>query len=576
MKTIFLLFILFPLFHSVSAQTDTVYWPNGVIRNISSFKNGQRIGLWKSYRQNGALEREGEYDSLGKTGEWKMYYYTGELQSITVHKNGSEYNYEYQSFYQGGQPKLHTISESGFSSHYEEYYRHGVLKSSLESEPHRESTRKEYYKNGALKEIGKFSSRLKDGVWKIYFETGELKRTEDYTERKSGNVWKEYFQNGKLKQTEEFISDSKMRTITEYYPTGEVKRIGRNVYSYSSDYPRRIGEWKEFHKNGELEKNYQFKDGRKVGVWKKFHEDGSLAQIGEFKDGKPIDFWRDYYPSGQLKTIGMYSPNIYRMEKSGIWKDFHENGVLKRTCSHGYRGRGKQSEYYKNGQLKRTGYFGELNNESGEWKEYRKNGQLKRVTEYHEGVISSPIKTYFFHEKMVLKKKKFKVPYTYNDRIAEYKVGKLKFHYANGKLSVVKKCKGKNQKNIYLKFHETGSLSTKEKVKKGDSTGYKKVYFQKERPVFKRIFLHTKEEGKTGNNLKIGEWRSYHDNGNLRQIEMYSSGKLMEVKCSFDREGNEESIGTLKNGTGSVLIYNKNGQAIDLLEYENGVLKRYY
>lgn len=583
MKRSFLLFIISLLFHTVNAQEDTTYWPSGEIRTISTYENGQRNGPWKKYQKNGQIEQEGNYVPNGKTGEWKLYYYTGELQSVSLYKDGDLVNYTYESFYKGGQVKSIAITQNGRSVHRKSYYKHGVLQYSLEYRDDGVGSRKRYYENGALKEIGTLSP-LRNGVWKTYFISGELKRTEEYTNGIMTGIWKEYYQNGKIKQTEECVPKILARDFKGYYLNGQLKQIGRNDYKYSSSSGRKVGEWKEYHENGQLQKTYQYKEGYKSGVWKKFHDDGSLFQIGEYEEGKPIGFWKDYYETGQLKKIGMYSHIYSRMERKGEWKDYHENGQLKRTCYHGYRGRGgEQREYYKNGELKHIGSWGELNNQSGEWKYYRKNGKLKRVEEYYEGIVISPICTYFFNERIVVTKENYKVVYTYenSDQISKclkYKTGKSKFYYYNGNLKTVKKYKGENRKSKIIGYYMNGSFATKEKVKKGDSIEIRKVYYQKEKQNVKWISRYInrklKGEGKVINRLRTGEWKTYHENGKLYQIGFYKAGKLMEIKSCFDKEENELPIGTLKNGTGSVLEYDRSGVLIKLIEYENGLVKR--
>ena len=575
MKRSLLLIILCLLFHTGNAQLDMTYWPSGEIRSIASYENGQLKGPWRLYRKNGEIEQAREYIDKGKTSEWRMYYYTGELYSISLYKNGNPNDYSYRSFYKGGQLAHINILQNGIYMRYEEYYKHGVLKSSIENKEKGTRSSKEYYENGALKQIGNLSSYSKIGVWKTYFISGELKQTQEYADGKMTGTWKEYNQDGTLIQTQESVPNSMLCEVKKYYLSGQLKQTGRHDYTHSSTHPRIVGEWKEYHENGQLQRIYQFREGLKFGIWKKFHDDGSLSQIGEYKDGKPIGFWKDYYRNGELKTIGMYASNVYRMEKSGEWKDYHENGQLMRTCSHGYTGRGgEQREYYETGELKQIGYWGEADSQLGEWKDYRKNGQLKRITAYSEDVIISPIRSYFLHEKIVFTKKKVKKPYKYKDRMAEYEVGKSKFHYRNGNRQFVKKCKGDSRKNTYINYHVSGGVAAKEKIKNGDSIGYKKVYYQKGKHQLKWIFRQLEEEGETEKRLKIGEWKTYYENGKLHQVQLYRLGKLMEITSSFDREGNAQPIGTLKNGTGTVLVYNENEELINLIDYENGALKR--
>lgn len=570
------------LLHTVNAQNDTVFWPSGEIRSVASYKDGQRNGSWTMYYINGKIESEGEYGLKGKTGAWKRYYATGELSIISLYKNGDLNNYTYKSFYRGGQPKLIGTIQNGHTLHNEEYYKHGVLKSTTENNKDSADIRKQFYENGALKEVRNFSSKLKNGTNKTYYISGELKRIEEFTDRKMTGVWKEFYQNGQIKQTEECVPSIAARDLKEYYLNGQLKRTGRYDYSHSTRSTHKVEDWKEFHENGQLQKEYQYKDGLEFGVWKEFYDDGALFKIGEYSAGKPIGYWETFYQIGQLKQTGMYLENVYRMEKKGEWKDYHENGQLKRTCKHGYRGRGgEQKEYYKNGKLKLIGQWdGEVDIRFGEWRYYRKNGRLKRIEVYDYDGIILPISTYHINEKIITTNQNYEGPYDESrskddlSKCLKYKRGKSKYYYKSGMPQFVKKYKGGNQQNIYIRYYRSGGVATKEEIKNGENIGYRKVYFENEKGVSNHINPKLKAEGKTKNSFRVGEWKIYHENGKLHQVKIYDSGKLMEIKSCFDKEENELPIGTLKNGNGTVLVYNKNGELIGLLEYENGIQQR--
>ncbi|NRA13433.1 MAG: hypothetical protein HRT57_15920 [Crocinitomicaceae bacterium] len=56
-----------------------------------------------------------------------------------------------------------------------------------------------------------------------------------------------------------------------------------------------------------------------------------------------------------------------------------------------------------------------------------------------------------------------------------------------------------------------------------------------------------------------GEWKIYHENGELYQERLWKMGKLMKVTSCFDNKGNPLKLDTLKNGNGKVYYYFEDG-----------------
>ncbi len=98
------------------------------------------------------------------------------------------------------------------------------------------------------------------------------------------------------------VNHLKENEITLFYDTREVKNIGV-IDAFHKEYNNfRVGFWKEFHKNGKLksEGNYKldtykqccvsgFCDGYysyKYGEWKYYHENGNLKAKGTYRIGK--------------------------------------------------------------------------------------------------------------------------------------------------------------------------------------------------------------------------------------------------------------------------------------------------
>lgn len=68
-----------------------------------------------------------------------------------------------------------------------------------------------------------------------------------------------------------------------------------------------------------------------------------------------------------------------------------------------------------------------------------------------------------------------------------------------------------------------------------------------------------------------GDYKYFHDNGQLWIEETFRNDLLMEVLSNYDRNGNKEDRGTLSNGTGTVILYDEAGVVTKTIEYKDGV-----
>ena len=68
-----------------------------------------------------------------------------------------------------------------------------------------------------------------------------------------------------------------------------------------------------------------------------------------------------------------------------------------------------------------------------------------------------------------------------------------------------------------------------------------------------------------------GEMRLYHSNGMLFMHALYEKGRLQRISEYLDRGGDALKIGTFKDGSGTVIVYNDNGNQIRINHYKNGL-----
>ena len=67
-----------------------------------------------------------------------------------------------------------------------------------------------------------------------------------------------------------------------------------------------------------------------------------------------------------------------------------------------------------------------------------------------------------------------------------------------------------------------------------------------------------------------GIYTFYHENGKLWSERRYENAKAIDVISNFDNKGKPMDKGTLKNGNGTVILYNEDGVQVGVRKYVNG------
>lgn len=89
--------------------------------------------------------------------------------------------------------------------------------------------------------------------------------------------------------------------------------------------------------NGNLKSKGTLKCGKEIGKWEHFHEDGTKKSTYQYdRKDKLTGKYVEYYKNGQIKTTGYYRDG----KKSGTWSTYYDNG---KVDSEGYYSNGKKS-----------------------------------------------------------------------------------------------------------------------------------------------------------------------------------------------------------------------------------------
>lgn len=259
-----------------------------------------------------------------------------------------------------------------------QYYQNGKTKDYIN---HYNGLSMKFYDNGQRKESGfcKTNKIIADldnkiGEWVHFKKNGDLIKIIHY------NCDRDY---------KDLVFDETCRLKkgdwTEYYSDKKTIRQTGNIIDYKQE-----GEWKKFHKNGEVREIIHYKNGNRNGVYKYFNENGNLHLDGFYNDGMLTNQLIEYYD-----TKSVYVDCYYLYNKlSGPFKMYYPDKKIKEEGFYSEDNKvGVWKYYFENGNLKMTGIY--LNNKKmGLWKRYSNDNVLLAEIEYLNGERNGFFKLY--------------------------------------------------------------------------------------------------------------------------------------------------------------------------------------
>ncbi|MBL7891935.1 MAG: toxin-antitoxin system YwqK family antitoxin [Bacteroidia bacterium] len=409
-------FLFFTSSHLYCQQTETnpdgfnrFYYGNGKVSSEGYMREGKPDGYWKTYFESGKIKSEGNRKNFQLDSTWKFYNEEGVLVLEYYYKNGKKNglrkNYDAKDKFLLSEENYADDIKQGVSKF---YYRNGKEKQSIPFVDNREEgLGYEYdtmgtvislfeYKAGFIKRQEKINRRdkagLKQGMWKEFYLNGNVKNECMYLEDKRNGYLKEYGIKGELLNTTKYENDkvvenapelARLDTKTEYYEGAIVKSTG----TYKNGIPE--GAFREFSIDGKITSSKIFKDGilvgegiydeanKEQGHWKEYHVNGQLKAEGEYKDGKHIGEWTFYHPNGKVEQKGKYDR---KGNAQGQWKWYYETGHLLREENYMNNVQdGLMIEYSDSGNVITKGHYADGQKED-EW--IYEMGDYKEVGKY--------------------------------------------------------------------------------------------------------------------------------------------------------------------------------------------------
>ncbi|HLP14404.1 MAG TPA: hypothetical protein VK177_20915 [Flavobacteriales bacterium] len=310
-------------------QTGTwlKYFESGIQKQELNYNNeGILDGIYKEYKDDGSVLKEGTYKEGKKEGEWK-HFENKQLNELIVYNSHEEtevitaFNLK-----TGKKQKVERKRRGERDGIQETYYTSSdVLQLSETYEMgQKNGLAIEYGFDGVITKETMYKNGKKDGIRKVY-DKGKLEREENYNEGIQDGEEKIYWDNGKLRTTNTYVNGSKS---------------GMSV---------------EFKADGMKQSEVMFKDGKEEGIYRSYNG-GKVDQEGNYSHGEKTGEWKLYYGDKILIELVTYS-----------------NGK-------------KEGKYLKN-MYQKISIEGTYSNdlETGHWKYYNKNGRLEKEGDFEEG-----------------------------------------------------------------------------------------------------------------------------------------------------------------------------------------------
>lgn len=288
---------------------------------------------------------------------------------------------------------------------------------------------------------------------------------------------------------------------------------------------KKEGEWITYYENGRPKSKGEYVNHSKEGLWFEYNESGNLVTQGNYKDGIKVGLWETYYALKNEKGETIY--NI-------LDTNFESHEEIEKLFNDQFL---ESSEFYINGVPQET---------------------KEELLNFRNGLYYKVNSNIPYSGNIVFKKDRS----IYSNK----NIGDLKNGKPHGKY------KSQTYENGVLHgpsdYYDTlTNLHMKGNYFLGQKEGFwifstkKKLY----NPYEKEPYEWSKSEGSYKNDLKVGQWKSYYNNGQLCESGSYNNGIKEGLWTSYYKKGQVSESGRFINGKKDGLwnFYDENGRRLD-------------
>ncbi len=572
-------------FRNDTAEGKSILWfDNGTMSEDRSLKKGEIDGEMKTYFYNGLLRSVGNYSMGKKNGPMKGYRSTGELEYTSEFKNDLQDGRTVFYHANGKEASVSNFVNGLAEGKYQKMYDNGAVETEgSNTKGKNNGTVKDYYPSGKLKDQYVQVDDLIEGEFTSYYENGKIKEKLFYVKGKLEKKDEEFDEKGRL-YAETIYEKGKLRDTKSIDTTGKVLSQGtlRNGPAKLSFYDMYLRKHNEgmFNKDGQrhgkstyyfitgkVSNVSEFVDGSLNGTRTIYYRNNAESEKVNFTDDKENGYFTSFYPDGKPKEEGWY------VEEKRQGNFIGYNSLSRRISDIYYRNNeldGYTNYYHADGKKDYEMLFDE--------------GWLKRITQFDTlGKVLSETDLHNGDGELLFKHYNGK-PYIKTSYRHYYKNGRSDVFYFDGTVNSVDFYKNGMRDSISRDYFYGGQLQYEGVFVNGNKEGIWKTYYENGKLSMKESFKHGNYDGKliTYNedgsldkeiNYKDGsldgEHRYYGDNGALALVLNYRNSEL-ESYTYENKEGKLIPPVQMKNGTGLVTGYYKNGQKSAEINFEEG------
>lgn len=550
------------------------YYDDGYLWGIGKFEDGEKLGLWYFFHNNGNIQSKATYNDEGKLndsvftfhpngkkesiykakngltdGDLITYYNNGELKSHLRFKMDSldgeqrEYRYngaleEVSSFSNGKRHGLDQKYNEGEMLASDEMYRNGK----------RDGRMIYYYHDKKISVEMDYKNGKADGKYVAYHKNGKVRKRGQYTNDIATGKWEDFFVTGAvqgyffLNEKGDFCDSSVV-----YYPNGKISSVthfGKKGKKNGAEimFTDKGTVWNIFNfKNGVI-KNYTYylPDGKIVHQGKlnveNYDEEGRLVSKGSYKKDHRVGRWEFYYPNGETKEVCTYDEmgNLTDLDET-----FYQSGELE---SKTYYDNGNKtdwySSFYENGNLKCKGFYIK-DVRRGEWKWYYSNGNINEIDYFQKGVVNGIVQVYNpdstpnYEVKYIMDDVRDYYYYDANG-VETFKIitkngnGAYQVKDPESRLTFAGTYKFGNLDGKVTSTTESGIVLTESNYKEGVRNGMQKYRYPNGTISAENPYVFGD---------KHGDWKYYYADGTLSQVHHYSYGVEVDTTIYYYPSG---------------------------------------
>lgn len=211
----------------------------------------------------------------------------------------------------------------------------------------------------------------------------------------------------------------------------------------------------------------------------------------------------------------------------------------------------------------------------GLWKDYVKikdftyvsnNGKPQQVTGlfliYGEGSYSNGEKTGKWTYYTIEDKTYKKIPQREVNYIDGFLDGKFKYFFPNGNIAITGNHNKKNNEQTLKLYYLSGEIFATKQYKNNLETGTHTFFYL-------NGIINQKTKYDMGKKNGIRQY--YHKNGQLWTEEIFNNDLLLNVKANYTQNGKLRDKGSIKDGNGTVKLYNDKGKIYTIITYKKGL-----